>query len=246
MLTQPAWQIFGSDRRRLQFVWDDARVDEDFTADASAVLSAALQMSVRARMALAVGFFEWIVWRFDGLHERTEPKDVLEAAWCACVDPRYLNHYEFTRDEWEGPIEGPLWCAMAYLQHGLPKGYDLEGDLYDALELLYLLAAHVVPQDAQLERWLGQVLQRLVRYYPLDEQTEIAFDDLFDHRIGERLGVLIGRDTLDPNLPLDPVRDRIFLGAVLAEARDMENPFVASPEDLEEQGFEGAPYSVTP
>ena len=65
-------------------------------------------------------------------------------------------------------------------------------------------------------------------------------------RIGERLGVLIGRDTLDPNLPLDPMRDKIFLDALLAEARNVENPFVASTEDLEEQGFEGAPYSATP
>ena len=246
MLTRPAWQIFGSDRRRLQFVWDDARVDEDFTGDASEVLSAALRMSVRARMALAVGLYEWIVWRFDGLHRRTEPKQVLEAAWCACVDPRYLNHYEFTRDEWEGPIEGPLWCAMAYLQHGLPKGYDLEGDLYDALELLYLLAAHVVPKDAHMEPWLETILQRLVQHFPLQPEAEIPFDDLFDHRIGERLGELIGRDALDPNLPLDAARDRRFLASMLAEGHNSENPYVASPEDLEEQGFEGAAYSLAP
>jgi hypothetical protein len=246
MLKKPAWLKFGSARRRLQFIWDDTRVDEDFTGDASAVLGAALKMSVRARMVLAVGFFEWIVWRFDGLHERTEPKDVLAAAWCACVDPRYLNDYEFTRDEWEGPIEGPLWCAMTYLQHGLPKGYDLEGDLYDVLELLYLLVAHVTPKDAQFERWLRPILKRLVQHYPLDDQPEIAFDDLFDRHVGERLGELIGRDALAPNLPLDPARARIFLGVVLAEARDTENPFVTSPEDLEEQGFEGALYSVTP
>jgi len=243
MLSQPTWINFGgADRGQLRYLWDDARVDDDFTEDASAVLSAALKMSARARMVLAVGLYEWIVWRLDGLHTREEPRQVLEAAWCAIVDPRYLAYFDLARTEWVGPVEGPLWCAMAYLRHGLPRGYDLEGDLYDAMELLYLLAMHVAPKPGSVQGWLAPILDRLVQNYPV--QPEDDYEDLFGHRIGEHLGPLIGRDALDPRLALDPERDRQFLMEVLAAARDTENPFLATAEDLEEDGFEGDPYTV--
>jgi hypothetical protein len=243
MLSQPHWVNFGSaDRRQLRFRWDDARVDDDFTGDASVVLSAALKMSVRARMALAVALSEWVVWRFEGLHARDEPRQVLEAAWCATVDPRYLAFFDVPREEWVGPVEGPLWCAMAYLQHGLPKGYELEGDLYDAMELLYLLAVHVVPEPEALERWLGPTLQRLVATYPVSLSDDDGLQDLFDHHIGERLGTLLGRDTLDPTLPIDLARDRRFLTQVLTDASATENPFLATPDDLEDEEFQGEPY----
>jgi hypothetical protein len=243
MLVRPPWVSFGGqDRRQIRFLWDDARVDDDFNGDASAVLSAALRIAPRARMVLAVAFYEWIVWRFDGLHTREEPKQILEAAWCATVDPRYLAFYDIERTEWVGPIEGPLWCAAAYLQHGLPKGYALEGDLYDAMELLYLLALHVAPDPIVLERWLQPTLERLVVDYPLQESDD--YEDLFDHHIGEHLGPLMGRDVLDPSGPIDAMRDRQFLSQVLAEASTTENPFLTTTDDLEEQGFEGVPYEL--
>jgi len=243
MLTRPTWVNFGSaDRRQLGFLWDDARVVDDFTGDASAVLSAAMKMSPRARMVLAVALYEWVVWRFEGLHNHEEPQQILEAAWCATVDPRYLGFYYLEREEWVGPIEGPLWCAAAYLQHGLPKGYAFEGDLYDAMERLYLLANHVVPDPESLERWLQPTLRRLVGHYPPPQLDD--YEDLFEHRIGEHLGTLIGRDTLDPSLAIDPVRDREFLSRVLAEASASKNPFLATREVLEERDFEGEPYVI--
>ena len=226
--------------RNPRYAWDDARVDEDFTVDVSPVLSAALKMSVRARMVLAVGLYEWVVWRFEGLYTRKEPRQILDVAWCGTVDPRYLNTYEFAREEWVGPIEGPIWCAMAYLNHGLPKGYGLEGDLYDALEYLYGLTYHVVPNRSGLEQWLRPTLDRLVARYPPTAKDPL--DDLFDHRIGEHMGPLIGRDTLDPRAAVDVERDRRFLAQVLSVAREEETPFLATLEELEEEGFEGEPY----
>src|SRR3954452_3183060 len=129
MLTLPPWIDFGDgDRRRLNFLWDDARVYKDFTGDATRVLEAATEMSIRARLALLVGVYEWIVWRFDGLHQRTEPAEILEAAWCGTVDPRYLKFFELTREEWVGPVEGPLWCAFTYLEHGFRQAQAFEAD----------------------------------------------------------------------------------------------------------------------
>lgn len=245
MLSQPAWITFKhTNLRRIQFVWDDARADEDFAGDASIVLSAALKMSVRARMVLAVAMYEWVIWRFAGLHDREEPVLVLEAAWCATVDPRYLVDLDQEREDWLGPVEGPLWCAAAFLEHGLPKGYDLEGDLYDSLELVYLLAVHVLEEQSGFEAWLKVILPRFVDAFPL-RQDDI-YEDLFDQRIGERLGPLIGRETLDPSSEVDENRDRVFLAAVLANAAASENPYLATPEDLAREQFSGRPYVLPP
>lgn len=241
MLTQATWIHHGQgDLRQLRYLWDDNRLDEDFTGDASSVLSAAMRMAPRARMALAVALYEWVLWRLDGLHQRDEPLQMLHAAWCATVDPRYLAFCEFEREDWIGPVEGPLWCAMTYLLHGLPQGHVLEGDLLDALAFLYLLAEHIAPDRAPLHQWRDAILPRLIQLHPVRDTD--PFEDLFDHRIGETLGPLIGRDSFDPALPVDPQRDRRFLADLLAEQTQVGNPFLNSPEDLEELDFEGQPY----
>jgi len=59
-------------------------------------------MSLRARMGLCVGLYEWIIWRFEGMHTRPEPMEILQATWCATIDPRYLRYFELTRPEWLG------------------------------------------------------------------------------------------------------------------------------------------------
>lgn len=243
MLTQPAWIQFGEgDQRILHFRWDDARAHHDFTGDATVVLDAAPQMSVRARLVLLVGLYEWIVWRFEGLHRRDEPGQILEAAWCATVDPRYLLFFELNREEWVGPVEGPLWCAFTFLEHGFRQSNVLQTDTYAALEYVYLLVMHVLPDTTLFERWIDSVLSRLVAEYPLP--PEDPFEDVFEERVGEHLGRIVGRDALNPDLPVDSARDRAFLTAVLQDARTSENPFLATEDDLEDLRFEGVPYTV--
>ena len=245
MLIHPPWVVFGgTEHRQIRFFWDDARVDADFTNDATDLLDAVAMMSTRAQIVVLVGLYEWIVWRFDGLHRRGEPAQILEAAWCATVDPRYLAFFELSREEWIGPIEGPLWTAFTYLQHGLTQPQAFPADLSDALEFLYQLAMHVVPAAQLFEQWLGHILQRFTRQYP--PQPEDPFDDLFEHRVGEHLGTLIGRDALDPTVTVDPARDRDFLIQLFAQARAGKNPFLATTEDLEDLGFEGSPYLLPP
>lgn len=243
MLTQPAWIQFGeADRRTLRFRWDDARAHHDFTGDATVLLEAASRMSVRARFALLVGLYEWIVWRFEGLHHRAEPVQILEAAWCATVDPRYLRFFELSREEWVGPVEGPLWCAFTFLEHGFRQAHVLQTDNYAALEYVYLLVVHVLADTTPFDQWIDAVLDRFLEHYPL--LPEDPFEDLFEERIGEHLGPIVGRDSLNPELPIDPSRDRGFLTAVLTDARTAQNPFLATEDDLEDLRFEGDPYTV--
>ncbi|UXH80653.1 hypothetical protein [Roseateles amylovorans] len=242
-LTCPAWvQLDANARRSLRFVWDDARVDADFRADAVPLLDQSARLSVRARMALAVALYEWLVWRFDGLQDRPDPVQVLEASWCATVDPRYLVYFELERDEWVGPIDGPLWCGMTHLSFGLNNGVRHEGDLYGALSFLYRLVMHVLPQRDGFQQWLDHTLKRLAAVAPPIPSDPL--DDLFDQRVGEQLGPLFGRPTFDPGLPRDESQDRAFLAGCFTESLATANPYLATPGDLRDLDFEGEPYRL--
>lgn len=92
------------------------------------MLDQAARLAIRGRMALAVALYEWLVWRFDGMQDRPDPIEVLEASWCATVDPRYLIYFELDRDDWVGPIDGPLWCGMTHLSHGLNEARGMRAN----------------------------------------------------------------------------------------------------------------------
>lgn len=246
MLTRPPWiSLSDEERRHIRFIWDDSRAMKDFTGDASEVLSASLQMSLRARMVLCVGLYEWIVWRFEGLHTRAEPLQIAQVAWCAVVDPRYMRFFELTREEWLGPVEGPLWCAATWLQPAMSEGHLFPGGVYDALSFLTRMALHVEPNADRFQAWLQIILERLVRFYPL--VPEDPFKDLFEHRVSQRLGPLIGRNSLDPTSSdlmhgTEVLVARQFLAQTLADACDEGNPFLSTPGDLHDLGFFDEPY----
>lgn len=241
MLTRPNWiELSEQEKRRLSFIWDDSRVLFDFTGDPAPVLRASMKMSLRARMVLCMGLYEWIIWRFDGLHVRPEPLQIAEAGWCATVDPRYLRFFELTRREWVGPIEGPLWCAATWLQPAMSMGHSFPKTVYQALSFLTRMGLHVLPDVDRFQAWLEAILGRLIQMYPL--RPEDPFEDLFDRRVSQRLGPLIGRDVLNP--AAEPVAEQSvnFLAQTLREARGSRNPFLSSPDDLEEAGFVDVPY----
>lgn len=241
MLTQPPWINFtDQEKQTIRYVWDDSRAIEDFTGDATQVLDAAMEMSLRARMVLCMGLFEWNVWRFEGLHRRKEPLQIAQAAWCATVDPRYMTFFDLTRGAWLGPIEGPLWCAATWLQPAMSEGHRFPRGVYDAISLLTLMALHVLPDVKRFNFWLTVILERLVRNHPL--VPEDPFQDLFDRQVGERLGPLIGRNILDPANEYDQAVGLGFLAETLHDASVEQNPFLSSPGDLKDAGFRDEPY----
>jgi hypothetical protein len=226
------------------FVWDDTRVPRDFRADAGWVVDAADELSVRAQMVLCVGLYEWVRWRFDGLHDSPKPTQIARAAWCATIDPRYMLWFELSRDEWLSPVRAPLWCAATWLRPAVADGDEQPEELADGLDFLTRLALHVVPNPQRLEAWLRAVLPRLAELFPVTEES--LFDDLFGARTGERRGALIGPRALDPSTPYDPASGHNALAQLLARARTGQSPYLASPEEMLDEGFEGTPYSLPP
>lgn len=241
MLTCPQWIALKDDERQhLDFIWDDTRAVQDLAGDAGEVLSASMQLSLRARLVLCAGLYEWIVWRFDGLHTRVEPIEIAEVAWCATVDPRYMRFFELPRSQWRGPVEGPLWCAAMWLQPAMSKGHLFPKQVYEALSLLTRMGLHVLPDVGRFRAWLRLVLARMRERHPL--LPDDPFDDLFERRTSVRLGPLIGREALDPTALPDTPGEMVFLSGVLRDARMSANPFLATPGDLRDVGFTGEPY----
>jgi hypothetical protein len=243
MLASPNWFLLPpEDRRGLRYFWDETRASKCFSGNADWILEASIEMSLRARLALCAAMYESIVWRFEGLHSREEPLQIAEAAWCATVDPRYLKYFELTRAEWTGPVEGPLWCAVAWLQPALSQGHQFEKAVFDAIDYLGCLALHVMPRPELWREWLTAALARLSALHPPLEDD--PFDDLFDRHVGSRLGPLVGRDAFDPQGNGDIQATAEFLSRLLIETHRSDNPFLADPDDLEDAGFVGTPYQL--
>jgi hypothetical protein len=244
MLEAPPWVRF-DDPDQLSFPWDDAlggAADFGGSTQSTQVVRTALRIEPRARMALAVALTEWIVWRFDGLHGRSQPAAFVEAAWCATADPRYLRFFEVPRQDWQGPIEGPLWCAITHLRHAIAVGVDFPRDLYDGLSYLARLAAYVQPTPGPLQAWLPPVLDRLETAFPVSPEDPLA--DLFSRDPSSRMGPWVAREVFDPALPLRAPAGPAFLQEVLDAAHRERNPFLSSPEDLKDARFTGVPYRL--
>jgi hypothetical protein len=127
-----------------------------------------------------------------------------------------------------------------WLQPAMSRGYLFQQSIFEALSLLVREAMHVSPNLDRFHAWLTPTLKRLVQWFPA--APEDPLEDLFDHQVGQRLGPLIGRKILDPAVVFEPSFDIDFLAQMLRHASDEENPFLATPDDLEEVGFVGVPY----
>src|SRR5262249_38292927 len=105
----------GIDDPVMQFVWDDSRVDEDFLYVPDRIVASLSGVSLRAKITVGIGMYEWVIWRFHSLSNDPLPYQVAEASWCANVHRAYMKYVELDRDKWLGPIRGPLWCGITWV-----------------------------------------------------------------------------------------------------------------------------------
>jgi hypothetical protein len=208
----------------LRYIWDDTRASADYRYDPDWVLQAAAGMSTRANMVLCVGLYEWIMWRFDAFVDDPVPRQVLEAAWCATVDPSRIALFELARREWLGPVRGPLWCAVTWLRPAVASGDDFPFEIEDALQYLTRLAVHVCPWRDPFEQWLRDVLTRLTALFPF--VPDDPFDDLFSEETARRRGTLIARSVLDTTHAYDIGEGARWSAALLRQANAASNPFL--------------------
>jgi len=226
----------------LRYVWDDTRVDEDFRPPPYRLFQRMAPASLRAKVVIAIGIYEWIIWRFHKVSSDSVPLKLAEAAWAAAIDHRYLEYVELDREEWLGPVRGPLWCAITWLLPMLAFSDDHPEEAESCLSFLPALALHVLPDDPAFNRWLDWSVARLVELYP-DVDTD-PYADLFQDREEERRGPLIAREVLDPDVPYRPEQATPSMAEYLRGVDPSRNEFLRPPQALRAAGFEGVPYKL--
>jgi hypothetical protein len=220
----------------IRYTWDDWNraeiydwVDEDIEGEWD-------DLSEQALAALAIAIAEWIIFRLVRFDDDPTPLQALEAAWCANVDRRYSEGLEVSTPNWLGPVRGPLGLAINLLQSALYLTLEDQEEPAELPAVLSNLAEHVCGMQADFRHWRSQCVARLRLYYRATQPV----DDLFDE--ATRMQV-VPREAFDLSSPFDLEKSAALIDRFLRQVDYQANPFLQTPEEMFEDGFEGAPYT---
>ncbi|MCL1919439.1 MAG: hypothetical protein FWG14_14295 [Peptococcaceae bacterium] len=227
----------------LRYLWDDFGDDSIFRYDPTELIEKIENVTTRAKIALCIGIYEWIIWRYHRLTDDASPFQIAEAAWCGNIHNAYPVYFELDPDEYAGPVRDPLYNAMMSIGTVLSFTDENEDEWVDGLALLAPLAMHILPDTKPFEEWLESVTDRLLLLYPAPEDD--PYEDIFNDHEEERRGLLVAREALDPSFDYHPDQAPELLDNFLRNVDHTANPFLRSPEELKESGIEH-PYQVLP
>ncbi|MCL1918633.1 MAG: hypothetical protein FWG14_10020 [Peptococcaceae bacterium] len=98
----------------LRYIWDEDPVSH-FQHDPSELLEKIENTTIRAKIALCIGIYEWIIWRYHRLTNDVTPFQIAEAAWCSNIHDIYIEYYELDPKEYLGPVLDPLYMSMMWM-----------------------------------------------------------------------------------------------------------------------------------
>jgi hypothetical protein len=218
-----------ADVRDLHFRWDD-QIAQDICAGLQddELLSRQSGLSDRANFALAVGCTEWIVHRFHRFtgEDFSFPLDFLEALWAGVIDTRYMHAWEPEREEWSGPVCGPMLLAVLYAQ-GAAREASSQAGPGEAVQYLSRLAELVLPQPGQFLTWRDRTLDQLAVQFP------------FNHR--DSVGDPVPRQALEQGAAFDMHSIEPLIQSFVAALDPGQNMFLNPPENMQYLFFEGDP-----
>lgn len=226
----------------LRFKWDDWRASQDFLFDGSNFVEKTSNASLRARTALAIGIYQWIIWRFQAALSDQTPFQIAEASWCANVFQGYMRYDELDRKDWLGPVRGPLWAAMTWLQPLVLFSAENPDEMESGLSYLVRLAVHVLPNALPFQNWLERCAQRFIVCYPA--ATEDPLTSLFGENQENQRGKLVPSEMLDLDFDFKPELAGIQIDRFLRRVDYIGNPFLKTPDALLTEGFQGEPYRL--
>jgi len=226
----------------LKYFWDENPISH-FRYDPSELIEKAEKISTRAKIALCIGIYEWIIWRYRRLTDDTNPFQIAEAVWCSNINDLYMIYFELDPKEYLGPIRDPLYMSMMWVGTVHSFTVENENEWKGGLEFFAQLAMHVLPDTKPFETWLETTTDRLLHLYPAPEDD--PFEDIFNDHEEERRGPLIAREAIDPSFDYHPEQAPQLLDQFLRGVDYKNNPFLRSPEELMELGIEH-PYRLLP
>jgi hypothetical protein len=185
------------------------------------------QCSLRCAFGVLLSTAEWVVWRFEGLVELSDPLLRIEAGYVALVAARYANLPE-PPDDFPDDMQdahGPLMLARMLIASGYAAYAANDKGVYENALSMALLARHVAPKRKPFDAWLSATLRRAhVRYprleEPIGDQQAIPRTFFFDES---------GREWSDAEV-------HEALAAELARLDPAANPFLRDVESLRAKG----------
>jgi hypothetical protein len=212
------------DDARLRYVWDDTRASRDFRYSADWVVDAISSTTLRGKVAVGLGIYEWIACRFNSVNPDPLPFQVVEAGWCANVKRDYMRYFELNRGDWLGPIRGPLWCSTTWLLPMIFFSDDKPEEWQSGVKYLTRMAVHVISDRIAFESWLKLCISRVTKLHV--QMPEDPFEDLFSEREEERRGALISKEVLDPKFDYQPDLAPNLVARYLRSADFTGNPLL--------------------
>jgi hypothetical protein len=213
----------------IRYKWDDWDVEQATSSIEEQLYTRLENISQRANVALAIGTAEWIIHRFEPILDDLAPLGYLTAAWAQMVDMNYAIAWEdLTGDEeWVGPVDGPIREAMTLVSVTLSEAEEDRNPARSAA-VLCKLAEYLLTDPTPYLTWRERVLERFEKLYPLNPE--------------EKLGEVVPREALNPELDFRLEQTESLVNAFLSWLDYEENDFLMSPQEMFEEGFEGTPY----
>jgi hypothetical protein len=190
-------------------------------------------ISLRASLTLGIGVAEWMMWRLDGRSAYNRVNLYINALWARTVDKLYLkvSHLEKAKDTGD-PILGPLLALELALYGVLVKTTLDHPERGRSVAEMVSLVRYTLTDQTEFDHWLGLTLGRFLEHYRLNPKN--------------RGGALVPRAFLDPNVAVDPSQVALFLDDQLRNVERVDNPFLATADEMMAAGFKGTPYRYLP
>ena len=166
---------------RVDYPWDDWKSTFYFYFIDAPLGERLSTVSDPAVAAFALAISEWICARLWPYPDVKEPLDFIDAAWAVVLGAGGCDRVEFDREDWQGPVRGPLRFAQLIAADTIFAAREDRVYLARAC-WAHNLATHVLdaPQLHVFQEWVAASCERLNTFHP-DEVLEAAsiFDDHF-------------------------------------------------------------------
>lgn len=219
--------------------------------EGTALHNAIYRLTKSASVGLAAALEEWAAWRFDGLIPPNSFLSQADAARAWTIDCRYMQHGK--EDEIKEPPARSAMSMVAELTWDAVRDEFWKFPSTPPQHEVHLafLVRHVMPKEKRkpFETWTKWALGRLAEISPRPDEPIGPFEDYeseaaYDAAQRPYFGAPIPQEALDPDFDYKPEMREDLLDRYLQSLDWKQNPFLRSPDEMKELGFEGTPYRL--
>ncbi len=202
----------------------------------------------------AAGIISWGAWRLKGQTDVSTLMHMIEASFAFQVHPDYVDSNAAPTYQ---PVEQPpAESAAMELQEFLWQALNADKywhDYYQPFESAFhtsYVVRHILPKPAQraFRAWLNDMLQRIGQIAPKPDEPPAEDEDAMTPQelakyYARHWGQPLPPHSLELERPYDPAERVHSVDQFLRGLSWQDNPFLRSPEQMAQRGFEGLAYT---